>query len=99
MVVKSFGKKVKVGSQQQGGLFLMQQIKHKVKWGIVVIICIALLVILISNSIKEAKENRKETNCSFISMLSDIIIDILEWDQLIFICIIGIIFGLVSIVF
>lgn len=99
MVVKSFGKKVKVGSQQQGGLFLMQQIRHKVKWGIVVIICIALLVILISNSIKEAKENRKETNCSFIRMLDDIINDILDWYQLIFICIIGIILGLVSIVF
>ena len=60
---------MKVGSQQQGGLFLVQQIRYKIIWGIVVIICTSLLVILISNSIKEAKENRKETNCSFISML------------------------------
>lgn len=75
----------------------MQQIKYKIIGTIISIICIALMSIIIYDCrerLKEEKQIRKK-----IGILVDIILDILDWYQLVIVIIVGLIIGVVLIIY
>ena len=88
---------MRAGLQLSKGLYHMQQIKYKIIGTIISIICIALMSIIIYDCrerLKEEKQIRKK-----IVILVDIILDILDWYQLVIVIIVGLIIGVVLIIY
>ena len=75
----------------------MQQVKYKIIGIIISIICIALMSIIIydcKERVKKEKQLRKKLG-GFV----DIILDILDWYQLVIVIIVGLIIGVILIIY
>ena len=75
----------------------MQQIKYKIIGITISIICIALMSIIIydcKERVKKEKQIRKKLG-GFV----DIILDILDWYQLLIVIIVGLIIGVILIIY
>ena len=75
----------------------MQQIKYKIIGITISIICIALMSIIIydcKERVKKEKQIRKK-----LGVFVDIILDILDWYQLVIVIIVGLIIGVVLIIY
>ena len=79
------------------GTDLMQQIKYKIIGITISIICIALMSIIIydcKERVKKEKQIRKK-----LGVFVDIILDILDWYQLVIVIIVGLIIGVILIIY
>mgnify|MGYP000059575497 FL=1 len=75
----------------------MQQVKYKIIGIIISIICIALMSIIIydcKERVKKEKQLRKK-----LGVFVDIILDILDWYQLVIVIIVGLIIGVILIIY
>ena len=75
----------------------MQQIKYKIIGITISIICIALMSIIIydcKERVKKEKQIRKK-----LGVFVDIILDILDWYQLVIVIIVGLIIGVLLIIY
>lgn len=75
----------------------MQQIKYKIIGITISIICIALMSIIIydcKERVKKEKQIRKK-----LGVFVDIIMDILDWYQLVIVIIVGLIIGVILIIY
>ena len=75
----------------------MQQIKYKIIGITISIICIALMSIIIydcKERVKKEKQLRKK-----LGVFVDIILDILDWYQLVIVIIVGLIIGVILIIY
>lgn len=75
----------------------MQQVKYKIIGIIISIICIALMSIIIydcKERVKKEKQIRKK-----LGVFVDIILDILDWYQLVIVIIVGLIIGVILIIY
>lgn len=75
----------------------MQQIKYKIIGITIIIICIALMSIIIydcKERVKKEKQIRKK-----LGVFVDIILDILDWYQLVIVIIVGLIIGVILIIY
>ena len=75
----------------------MQQIKYKIIGITISIICIALMSIIIydcKERVKKEKQIRKK-----LGVFVDIILDILDWYQLVIVIIVGLIMGVILIIY
>lgn len=75
----------------------MQQIKYKIIGITISIICIALMSIIIydcKERVKKEKQIRKK-----LGVFVDIILDILDWYQLVIVIIVGLIIGVILIIY
>ena len=75
----------------------MQQVKYKIIGIIISIICIALMSIIIydcKERVKKEKQLRKK-----LGVFGDIILDILDWYQLVIVIIVGLIIGVILIIY
>ena len=75
----------------------MQQVKYKIIGIIISIICIALMSIIIydcKDRVKKEKQIRKK-----LGVFVDIILDILDWYQLVIVIIVGLIIGVILIIY
>ena len=75
----------------------MQQIKYKIIGITISIICIALMSIIIydcKERVKKEKHIRKK-----LGVFVDIILDILDWYQLVIVIIVGLIIGVILIIY
>lgn len=75
----------------------MQQVKYKIIGIIISIICIALMSIIIydcKERLKKEKQLRKK-----LGVFVDIILDILDWYQLVIVIIVGLIIGVILIIY
>ena len=73
----------------------MQQVKYKIIG--IIIICIALMSIIIydcKERVKKEKQLRKK-----LGVFVDIILDILDWYQLVIVIIVGLIIGVILIIY
>ena len=74
----------------------MQQVKYKIIGITISIICIALMSIIIydcKERVKKEKQIRKK-----LGVFVDIILDILDWYQLVIVIIVGLIIGVILII-
>ena len=88
---------MRAGLKLSKGLYHMQQVKYKIIGITISIICIALMSIIIYDCrerLKEEKQIRKK-----IGILVDIILDILDWYQLVIVIIVGLIIGVILIIY
>ena len=75
----------------------MQQVKYKIIGITISIICIALMSIIIydcKERVKKEKEIRRK-----LGVFVDIILDILDWYQLVIVIIVGLIIGVILIIY
>lgn len=75
----------------------MQHVKYKIIGIIISIICIALMSIIIydcKERVKKEKQLRKK-----LGVFVDIILDILDWYQLVIVIIVGLIIGVILIIY
>ena len=75
----------------------MQQVKYKIIGITISIICIALTSIIIydcKERVKKEKQIRKK-----LGVFVDIILDILDWYQLVIVIIVGLIIGVILIIY
>ena len=75
----------------------MQQVKYKIIGITISIICIALMSIIIydcKERVKKEKQIRKK-----LGVFVDIILDILDWYQLVIVIIVGLIIGVILILY
>ena len=75
----------------------MQQVKYKIIGITISIICIALMSIIIydcKERVKKEKQVRKK-----LGVFVDIILDILDWYQLVIVIIVGLIIGVILIIY
>lgn len=75
----------------------MQQVKYKIIGITISIICIALMSIIIydcKERVKKEKQIRKK-----LGVFVDIIMDILDWYQLVIVIIVGLIIGVILIIY
>lgn len=75
----------------------MQQIKYKIIGITISIICIALMSIIIydcKERVKKEKQIRKK-----LGVFVDVILDILDWYQLVIVIIVGLIIGVILIIY
>ncbi|MBD9055278.1 MAG: hypothetical protein EGR36_04645 [Eubacterium ventriosum] len=75
----------------------MQQVKYKIIGITISIICIALMSIIIydcKERVKKEKQIRKK-----LGVFVDIILDILDWYQLVIVIIVGLIIGVILIIY
>lgn len=75
----------------------MQQVKYKIIGITISIICIALMSIIIydcKERVKKEKQLRKK-----LGVFVDIILDILDWYQLVIVIIVGLIIGVILIIY
>lgn len=75
----------------------MQHVKHKIIGITISIICIALMSIIIydcKERVKKEKQIRKK-----LGVFVDIILDILDWYQLVIVIIVGLIIGVILIIY
>ena len=75
----------------------MQQVKYKIIGITISIICIALMSIIIydcKEKVKKEKQIRKK-----LGVFVDIILDILDWYQLVIVIIVGLIIGVILIIY
>lgn len=75
----------------------MQQVKYKIIGMTISIICIALMSIIIydcKERVKKEKQIRKK-----LGVFVDIILDILDWYQLVIVIIVGLIIGVILIIY
>jgi Na+/melibiose symporter-like transporter len=88
---------VRAGLKLSKGLYHMQQIKYKIIGITISIICIALMSIIIydcKERVKKEKQIRKK-----LGVFVDIILDILDWYQLVIVIIVGLIIGVILIIY
>ena len=75
----------------------MQQVKYKIIGITISIICIALMSIIIydcKERVKKEKQIRKK-----LGVFVDIILDILDWYQLVIVIIVGLIIGVILMIY
>lgn len=75
----------------------MQQVKYKIIGITISIICIALMSIIIydcKERVKKEKQIRKK-----LGVFVDIILDILDWYKLVIVIIVGLIIGVILIIY
>lgn len=75
----------------------MQQVKYKIIGITISIICIALMSIIIydcKERVKKEKQIRRK-----LGVFVDIILDILDWYQLVIVIIVGLIIGVILIIY
>lgn len=88
---------MRAGLKLSKGLHHMQQVKYKIIGIIISIICIALMSIIIydcKERVKKEKQLRKK-----LGVFVDIILDILDWYQLVIVIIVGLIIGVILIIY
>jgi Na+/melibiose symporter-like transporter len=88
---------VRAGLKLSKGLHHMQQVKYKIIGITISIICIALMSIIIydcKERVKKEKQIRKK-----LGVFVDIILDILDWYQLVIVIIVGLIIGVILIIY
>ena len=88
---------MRAGLKLSKGLYHMHQVKYKIIGIIISIICIALMSIIIydcKERVKKEKQLRKK-----LGVFVDIILDILDWYQLVIVIIVGLIIGVILIIY